>query len=47
MKPGPWMATSRLRPVFAIVPDVSRADLERVAGRVEIGAVPDLAWLGA
>jgi len=33
--------------VFAIVPDLSRADLERIAGGIEVGAVPDLSWLGA
>ena len=32
--------------VFSIVPDVSRADLEKVAAAVQVGAVPDLSWLG-
>jgi hypothetical protein len=33
--------------VFAIVPDLSRDDVLKVAGGVAVGAMPDLSWLGA
>ena len=33
--------------VFAIVPDVSRADLAKVAANASVGTAPDLGWLGS
>jgi hypothetical protein len=33
--------------VYGLVPDVTRADLVAVAEGAEVGATPDLSWLGA
>jgi hypothetical protein len=40
------LASNLTLTVFGLVPDVPRAELVAVAEGVEVGAVPDLSWLG-